>query len=216
MPKYVILIILFLTSKVCIGQEKNESEQILPFELELGLGYVKSSETNLFNNGYPFKPGGALGFILGVRGYINYHLSIGLHLKGFIDIINNYDTNTTMGFPNDTPLSIANLDLGFNVRYTWGEKRWQPYVFSGLGMILGSLTGLEETINEYYGVAISFGAGLGYMVTREVMISGTITRSLGTARWTYPPSYDAFSSNFNPGLFAAIINISYFFHSSGS
>ncbi len=198
------------------SQEDAGKEQVqwdnLEGELEFSMGYGRADESNLFNNNIPYVPGGGFAFNLGLRVYLNYNFSLGIHFKGYTDVLKNYDTFATMGYPNDTDLILGNFNFGLNARYTWGIQ-WQPYVFVGPGYIIGSISSWEdsESFNEFRGVAIEFGAGLGYMAFQNIMISLSVSQSLGIAWWVYEPSYDANSNKLNPGYFTIQLGVSYFF-----
>lgn len=195
--------------------EEQEQQQgdMLEWELELSMGYGRANELNMFNNNKPYIPGGGFAFNLGLRAYINYNISVGVHFKGYTDVINNYDTYATMGYPNDTNLILGNFNIGLNMRYTWGNQ-WQPFVFAGPGFVFGVISSLydSESFNEFRGLAIEFGAGLGYMAFQSTMFSFTMSQSMGMAWWVYEPSYTAYSNNLNPGYFTIQLGVSYFFN----
>ena len=208
----ILLLSMMLALPVFSQDANEEQEDILEGELELSLGYGRASELNLFNNNTPYVPGGGFAFNLGLRAYANYNFSAGVHFKGYVDVLENYDTYATMGYPNDTSLILGNFNIGLNMRYTWGNK-WQPFLFTGIGYVFGSISSLDdsEPFNRFKGLAIEFGAGLGYMAFQSTMISLTASQSLGIAWWVYEPSYTANSNKIDPGYFTIQLGVSYFF-----
>jgi hypothetical protein len=209
----LLLSMTFALPAFCQDGINKEQEYIPDWELELSLGYGRANEANMFNSNNPYAAGGGFAFNLGLRMYLNYNFSLGVHFKGYTDTIKNYDTYSTMGYPNDSTLILGNFNLGLNIRYTWGNQ-WQPFVFAGPGFVSGSISSWEESepFNEFKGVAIEFGAGLGYMAFQSTMISITVSQSLGVAWWVYEPSYGASSNKLDPGYFTIQLGVSYFFN----
>jgi hypothetical protein len=197
------------------GQENTDEElveQINSTEFEIAMGYGRSNELNTFNNNNAYQPQGGFSFNLGIRYYINYNFSVGLHIKGYSDNIRNYDTFSTMGYSNTRNLTLMNFNFGLNARYTWGNK-WQPFIFAGAGYITGGVLDWEEVepFNSFDGLAFDFGTGLGLMVAQNTMFSLTIAQSLGAAWWEFEPAYTATDNKFNPGYLSIQLGFSFFF-----
>lgn len=199
------------------NQEDEFVEQNLDAEIEITMGYGRSNELNAFNNIDAYKPMGGFAINVGIRGYVNYNLSFGLHIKGYSDNIRNYDTSSTMGYANSSDMTLMNFNIGLNTRYTWGNQ-WQPFVFAGLGYVFGGVLAWEDVkpFNSFDGLAFDVGTGIGLMVSQHTMISLTLAQSFGIAWWEFEPSYTATDNKFNPGYLTFQLGVSFFMLSEPS
>ena len=182
-------------------------------EFEFGFGYVNSSETNLFNDKQGVDPGGGFALNMALRYHHDYNWSFGIHFLGAFDAVSEFDEDVVLGYPTDGTLSMSNINLGVNSKFTQNLGIWQPYISLGLGAVLGSLSVIEyeEPANEFTGIALDMGIGLGYMATNELMISTTLRRNLGLAWWKYLPSEESINNEFNPGYWSLTLNANWFF-----
>ena len=212
-----ILLLSFLICNIAFSQDSTAVEFDEVFndkEIEIAVGYGRSNELNAFNNSIPYKPMGGFSFNLGGRAYSSYNFSIGIHIKGYSEMVRNYNTQTTMGYSNSSDLLLVNLNMGINARYTWGNQ-WQPYLFAGIGYAPGWVLAWDysEPLNSFKGMVFDIGAGLGLMVDRNVMLSLSLAQSFGIAWWEFEPSYNASDNKFNPGYLTIQLGVSIFMRS---
>ena len=213
----VIIVLALLIGSPCYCQDSTDVEHEEVFndlEFEIAMGYGRSNELNAFNSSIPYQPMGGFSFNIGGRGYASYNFSIGIHIKGYFDMVRNYNTLTTMGYSNSSDLMLVNLNMGINARYTWG-KQWQPYFFTGIGYAPGWVLAKDysEPLNSFKGIVFDVGAGLGLMVDRNVMLSLSLAQSIGIAWWEFEPSYNASDKKFNPGYLTIQLGVSIFMRS---
>ncbi len=211
---YSSMLVIFALNIPVYGQDNQEEEyveQLNGTEIEITMGYGRSNELNTFNNNTAYKPEGGFAINVGVRYYVNYNFSIGLHVKGYSDNIRNYDTFSTMGYSNTSDMTLMNLNFGINTRYTWGNQ-WQPFVFAGIGYVTGGVLAWEDLkpFNSFDGLAFDLGTGIGLMVSQHTMISLTLAQSFGIAWWEFEPSYTATDNKFNPGYLTFQLGVSFF------
>ena len=207
---WALMTLLVFTSLHVNSQDA--AADFLDIEFELGLGYAQSSDNNLFNDRQGVDPGGGVGINMGFRYHFDYNWSAGLHILILTDGVRQYDPDLVLGYYTEDNLSLSNLNIGVNGKYTHNLIRWQPYAFGGLGVSLGSLTTLnyEEPVNDFIGIAMDMGIGLGYMITNQVMLSTSLLRNYGVAWWSDDPSFESINKEFNPGFWLVAINFSIF------
>ena len=207
---FILCILLFPCLK---GQSQENLDELIHLEFELGIGYAHSATQNYFNDSQGTIPGGGVGINMAFRYHFNYKWSAGAHFLITADEIGTYDPDLVLGYYSESPLSISNVNLGFNGKYTYNDlQRWQPYAFGGLGVVFGGITSLEyeEQVNGFTGFAMNMGVGLGYMVNNYVMLSGSVLRNYGLAWLSRMPSAAAVNNQFNPGFWTLSLNVSIF------
>jgi hypothetical protein len=207
----VLLAVLLIPGTNLHAQEDETS--FLNIEFEVGAGYANSANRNVFNDQQGIDLGGGGTFNLGFRYHLDYNWSAGIHLILVADAIGEYDSEQVLGYVSDNNLTTTNVNLGLNGKYTFNLNRLQPYVIGGLGVVFGSMDSIdfEESINQFTGIAIDMGIGLGYMTSNHVMVSTSLVRNYGLAWWKYEPSFDSINKQFNPGFWALTLNVSFFF-----
>jgi hypothetical protein len=209
-----VLISLLIISDTNLYSQDSETS-FLNIEFEIGAGYAKSVNRNVFNDQQGVALGGGGAFNLAFRYHLDYNWSVGLHLILTADAISKYDSEAVLGFVSENNLTTTNVNLGFNGKYTFNLNRLQPFLIGGLGVALGGMDSadFEEPVNEFTGIALDMGIGLGYMTSNHVMISTSLIRNYGLAWWKYEPSYDSINKQFNPGFWSLMLNVSIFFGS---
>ena len=209
---FSVLISLLIISGTNLYSQDPDTN-FLNMEFEIGAGYAKSINRNVFNDQQGVALGGGVAFNLGLRYHLDYNWSIGLHLNLVADAISKYDSEAVLGFVSENNLTTTNVNLGLNGKYTFNLNRLQPYVIGGLGIAFGGMDSIdfEEPVNHFTGIALDMGIGLGYMTSNHVMISTSLIRNYGLAWWKYEPSYDSINKQFNPGFWSLTLNVSIFF-----
>ena len=194
-------------------QAQEDETSFLNIEFEVGAGYAHSANRNVFNDQQGIDLAGGGTFNLGFRYHLDYNWSAGIHLILVADAISKYDSEQVLGYLSDNNLTTTNVNLGFNGKYTFNLNRLQPYVIGGIGVAFGSMDSIdfEESVNQFTGIALDMGIGLGYMTSNHVMVSTSLIRNYGLAWWKYEPSFDSINKQFNPGFWALTLNVSIFF-----
>jgi hypothetical protein len=205
MKNLFLLISILLFTNISFGQEAPAYKR---HEVALGFGVAKSFEKNVFNVPDDVKGSPDIEMNMAYFYHLSEQFAVGCHLYGFIQSKIPFMVSQN-GNISKINLDLSSLNLGMQGRYFLSSQRFSPFVFAGINLVSGSVTGKEAGTLNHTGFSFCGGAGASLKLGESFALSLEALASLGSANWKQKPFLNSSGREFNPSLLSLTLNLSY-------
>jgi hypothetical protein len=205
MKIFNLLLSILIFTNIVFCQEAPTYKQ---HEVILGFGVAKSFEKNVFNVPDDVKGSPDIEINMAYFYHLSEQFAVGCHLYGFVQSKIPFMVSQN-GNISKINLDLSSLNLGMQGRYFLSSQRFSPFVFAGINLVSGSVTGKEAGTLNHTGFSFCGGTGATLKLGESFALSLEALASLGSANWKQKPFLNSSGREFNPSLLSLTLNLSY-------
>ncbi len=209
----------FFLSAICVGvfvfpaalYAQDEPPAIFRNEISLGLGVAMPSEQDPLNVPGEEKLSSSFAFSFLYRYHMNGRFAIGVHMYGYDCKTPTYAVQK-IGETATQNLSftLVSLNLGAQIRYTFLDGTFKPYVYAMVNYVGGSVQNDQTGTLNQSGFSAGGGAGVAWMISDNFALSLEGLASFGNANWKQKPFENSTGTGYDPSMVGVLLYISYF------
>lgn len=177
-------------------------------EISFGIGPSYSPEKDIFNVPSDAAAGTNVGINLTYYRNLTERYAIGVAMYGYFKSIDNV-TVTSGGSSKIITLNFSTFNVSASGKYFFSRGNMNPYVFVVAGYSSGSVHNDELGDLNLHGFSGGGGAGVGFTLGTNWLLSIEGLASFGSAKWSEAPFTNSTGTDFNPGILAGYLKIGY-------